>query len=285
MTDEPTPTEPNADEAKKKRDLSEKEARELAKKNRERIDELRETMSTSSEARRKRDEENAKVKEYKEKRLAAETEVDKVKTELDEKKEKLRLLVGDSKMPFEKLQREIEELEWIQQTEATSAKRERELSKQINDLRKQLPSSEEAKKLYTDVGALRERLSKLNAEARDNRKLMEEHARESDVHHNKHLAAYKSGKALQEKISSAMGVLDVKRGEADAANGELAGIQRKKRDEESQEYEKERRETRAKETEIKHRVELKAKDILEKFRSGEKLSMEEFLILKESGLM
>jgi uncharacterized coiled-coil DUF342 family protein len=36
---------------------------------------------------------------------------------------------------------------------------------------------------------------------------------------------------------------------------------------------------------MKARVAIQAKGVLEKFRAGEKLSMEEFLVLKESGLM
>ncbi|OIO26826.1 hypothetical protein COX86_00920 [Candidatus Micrarchaeota archaeon CG_4_10_14_0_2_um_filter_60_11] len=277
--------EHKAEESKKKRDLTNAEVQEIARTNHERINLLKQTLAISNDEKRKRDDENAKVKELKEKHAAAESEVYKIKDGLDAKKLKLRGLVGEGGIPFERLQRQIDELEWVQQTEAVTAKHEKALAKQIKELRKQLPSSAEAKQIYAEVAELRDKLTKANKEARDYRKEMEIHARQSDVHHHKRIETLEKAKAMQEKITTALGVLDNKRDEADGAHKDFTEARDEARKTDDAERFKEREESRAKERDIKRRVELKAKDILDKFRAGEKLSMEEFLILKESGLM
>jgi len=274
-----------AEENKKKRDLTNKETQDLAKQNRERIAKMKGFLSEANAERKKRDDENAKVKEFKENRLKVENEVIKIREELDAKKARLRELGGDSNIPFEKLHRRIEELEWIQETEATTTRKEREISKQIKDLRKQLPSSEEAKGLFQNVNELRDNLSKFNREARDYRKQMETHARQSDVHHKAHIDSLKKGRALQEKIGATIAILDNKRGEANSAHKEYVSAQRKMQARGKAERDEIHREARARHAEMKERVAVQAKSVLEKFRSGEKLTMEEFLVLKESGLM
>lgn len=257
----------------------------MARENRDRIAKMKALLVDSNAERKKRDDENAKVKEYKEKRLAAETEVNKVREELDSRKVRLRELGGDSGVSFERLQRQIEELEWIQETEATTTRKEREISKQIKDLRKQLPSSEESRKLFQEANALQDSLSKLNREARDCRKQMEVHAKQSDVYHKAHIETLKKTRAMQEKIGATIALLDDKRGEANEAHKDFVATQKKMRASDKAERDEIHREARARDQEMKAKVEIQAKEVLEKFRAGVKLTMEEFLVLKESGLM
>lgn len=274
-----------AKEFKEKRDLTNEEVRDLTKKNRDRIGLLKDVTAQAQEEKRLRDKENEEVRKLKTGRDAAEEEARSSRQELSEKQARLKEFGGEGSLPLHVLERRLEELEWIQETEATTARKERELSKQIRELRKQMPQSKEAKALFNEVKALKEKLKALNSRAKELREKMQERARESEAHHENRLKLLRKAEHLQEKISATIELLGEKRGEADELHKEFVDARKEIREAEKRDRDEEKEEKRKREKEIRGKLDEQAKRILERFKAGEKLSMEELMILRETGAL
>ncbi len=267
-----------------KHESDKREIQKLVAKNRDRITQARKYVKEAQELKKKRDAENAEVKKYKKERDKIEGRVREIREKLDENNQKLREL-GATGSSVNVIQRRIDKLEWIQQTEAVTPSREKKLSKMINDLRKKLPKSTEAKKVMGEVRKEREELKALNPKSKGLRHKMMEHAKQSDEYHEARNEILKKVDALQQKISETIAQLEEKRGEFSELDAEIMEARSVRREDERKEREEAAKKQKAIEKKIKKRIDDEAQTIYEKFKSGEKLSMEELMILKESGLM
>ncbi len=269
---------------REQRDAANKQVRVIAARNKALINEFKQLMAKADAEKKARDSENEIVKKLVEEKKALENEISVLKKACVEKQNELRGL-SEFKGDPERLQEEIEELEWKQQTEAVSAKKERELSKKINELRAQLPKTEKATKLLKELRELRVKLRDKINESRKKSDEINAHARASDEHHQTRIACLKKAEALEQKIGETFKELDAKRGEADAQHAELAAARAELRKREENEKQKETRAKLAAEARIRAKISEQAKRLFEEFKAGRKLSMDELLVLQEAGVL
>ena len=269
---------------REQRDAANKEVRLIAARNKSLITELKELMAKADAEKKERDRENEIVKKLVEEKKALEQEISVLKKAYSEKKKEIREL-GEFKEDPERLQKEIEELEWEQQTEAVSPKKERELSKKINELRARLPKTEKATALFKEARELRLKLREKIEESRKKSEEINSHAKASDEHHATRIACLKKAEALQQKISETFTQLDAKRSEAEAQHAELIAarseLQRKKESEEA----REKSLKRAVEAKIRAKLSEQAKKLYAEFKAGRKLNVDELLLLQEAGVL
>ncbi|PIZ91604.1 hypothetical protein COX85_03040 [Candidatus Micrarchaeota archaeon CG_4_10_14_0_2_um_filter_55_9] len=270
--------------AEEKHETDKKEIQKLVAKNRDRITQMRDHIQEVQVLKDKRDAENAEVKKYKKQRDKIEERVNKLREALDQDNEKLKE-TGVTDNSIAGIQRYIEELEWIQQTEAITPAREKDLSKKINELRKKLPKSDEARKLMGDIRKERDELKKLNPDSKELRHKMIEHAQQSDEYHKERQELLNKVDKLQQKISETIAQLEEKRGEFAELDAEINEAREARKKDSHKERDDAAKKQKAIEKKIKKRINDAAQPIYEKFKAGEKLSMEELLILRESGML
>jgi len=249
------------------------ESRDLCLENRKNISLYGRAASGADEARRKRDEQNRLVAEAKKKRTEVVSKIDALWKQVAEKEEALRK-IGPTGRASE-LEDELKQKEWVLQTEATNPRKEKELSKEIKGLEKELAKAKEAEAVRREAWALKKTVNELSTEARTIHETLVMHARESEALHKKMFELRCQADALRRSISENLGKLDVGKEAKEAAERERR-----------ENGEKEKAETaRAKEIESRKKNEELAREaekILEEFRKGKKISSSELQVLQTS---
>ncbi|MFA6329285.1 MAG: hypothetical protein WCX64_01210 [Candidatus Micrarchaeia archaeon] len=290
----PAPSKPDIEAIREKRQLSQKQVSELVTQNRQNIARFKDLSSKIKLEKQRRDELNAKTKDLRAKRHEM---IEKIK----EARAKLATVLDEvQKIPAgpnaEQLKAEIDSLEWSLSTVARSAKAEKELSKKIRELEKQLPLAVKKVNASGAIRALRSEIRVLEEPLEALDKELHPALEEANGHHHKLISYYKEAEQLSKSISYAFSQLDMARLEAatDAkAYSEAVGVVREKeqgyqqelRELERAEREKERAEKDAAKNAVQQKISEAAKPIYEKFKAGKKISTDEFLILQGSGLL
>ena len=162
---------------------------------------------------------------------------------------------------------------------------EKEFSKKIKDLRKQLPAATEFQGLLRELSETRNALGKLIEEEKALHEKMVEHSRKADQLHKGLLDDSKKIGEVQKSISTAMTLLKEKETDAGEKHGQLVkAVGERKLHEMEQNQRHEAEEARHLQAQ-KNKIVEKAKKIYARFKSGEKISTDELLVLSESGLL
>lgn len=266
---------------KKERDLANSEVKKISIENRAKIGELQNLFVQTKELKRQRDEENAKTAEARAKREELKPPIAEAKAKIDELRKKIS---SESGSPM-RIQEELEKLEWIQQTESLSPKQDKELSKKIKDLRKQLPKLQESQSAFAEFKVEKQKIYELISKEKAFHEQVVEHSKKAKALHEELLKASKKISAIQKSLSSSMELLSQKKEDADEKHGKLlqvAGEENARRAEQRQHHEKEE----SKHKQVQHnKIVDKAKAIYEKFKAGEKISREDLMTLSQSGLL
>jgi uncharacterized coiled-coil DUF342 family protein len=270
---------------REKRDRLNAEAQESVRE-RDRLNaQVAEWLAKAREHREKRDEYNRKVAEFKAKR---EEVFQQLKERLDQRQDtaaeadKNRDNVG---APVHVLRRKIRELEWTLQTSVLDMKREREITEEIAQLAGDLEVAEQ-------VAEKRKEGARARGEIEDFRLLM-------NAHHNSVLEFAQFSQEENQRMIEAYAEVDNLRKQADEVHRHFLETRReadeahKRFIEAVQENGKLRKEIG--EAKIRQRVEKlqaleerleqKTSTALEKYKRGERLTMEEFSLLMKRGLL
>jgi len=266
------------------RDALNKDARSLAQINKEQIAKYRECAAEAAEARKKRDAENAVVKQLVEEKKKIEAEIGGAKQALAVARHNLAGMEGFVENP-ERIQEQIEKLEWLQQTEACSAREEREFGRRIAELKARLPRNATAVAALKELRETRAKLGVLIEKARALGAKIREHADKSDELHAGVVNASARADRLSEKISQQFAALDEKRAKASESHHQLVEARRSTRTQEENEAARELAARRARERKAKSALGEKARKLFDEFKKGKKLSMDELLVLQEAGVV
>ncbi|MEM0475243.1 MAG: hypothetical protein QW343_00400 [Candidatus Norongarragalinales archaeon] len=268
----------------RQRDALNRQASKLAAINKEQIAKYKECIAEASAARKKRDAENAIVKQLAGEKKKIDGEIIGAKQALAVARKNLREMKGFVENP-ERIQEEIERLEWLQQTEARGAREERELGRRITELKARLPRSAQAIAALNELRETRARLAALVDKSRLLGAKIREHAAASDEHHAAFVKAMERAQRLSEKLSQQFAALNEARAKADAHHKQLVEARRAARASEEDEAARELAARRARERKARSALSERAKRLFEEFKKGKKLSMEELLVLQEAGVV
>ncbi len=257
-----------------KREAQEKRSmlQELSAKRKKLIEAIKIKNSEANEHKKLRDELNEKIKQLK---LERDKENSAAK-ELAAEHKKLR-----EKAPagnFKQVEKEIKNLEWRLQTSVLDMKKEDALVKRIEELKKQLAS----------FGGLIKLEKEIEKHRRASKKIHDEIVRlsnESQEHHNKFIEAVNKIKELEaeiDKLNQEKGEiasnLDKLSSELDASAGRLRVLEKEVK---KLEAATDRRGSKKSEREMKEQ----AKELYERFKKGEKLSLEDIYMLQRFNLV
>ncbi|OPY30047.1 MAG: hypothetical protein A4E28_00545 [Methanocella sp. PtaU1.Bin125] len=271
-----------AEELKANRNEWNSKASSFSKRRDELNKKTKELIEKAQEYRVKRDEFNGQVSANKEKRNELNEKANEVYSRVDVLRKKDATSSGRS---LNELRKEMDHLEFKQQTEVLTTEKERALVDKISELKEefkkkkeQLEQNQELKGFLGEAQSLRDQASEFHKKVKENADLAQEY-------HDKMIECFREA--------------DKTRAEADAQHKEFVKAQ-----ETADEYHKQflklqkevrdfdkvivglKKKTKA-EKETKDKVEYKkqAEDVFAQFKAGEKLNTEDLLLLQRSGFL
>ncbi len=260
------------------------EVKKLADENQKNISRLREHLKEADAQKKTRDEYNAKVKEISEKRRVLIEESRRIDAELREAETQARKYQTDTDIPYAKLARLIEQMEWQLQTQSMPPKAENALSQDIRKLLKKKEALEKGQPLRKKIRDLRKRKGELGIEFRALEETQEINSKESDKHHEAMLKSYKKADDARAKISEYLEKIGEKRKDADETYMKMREAVGEVRAESEKHRTHERKERKKKEQDRMGELEEKAQQIYIDFKAGKKVSIEELQILQMAGI-
>lgn len=270
---------------REKRDELNAEAQQLVKERDLLNNQVAEWLFKAREHREKRDDYNQKVAEFKVKRDEL---YSKLKDKVDEKQgteDEAEEILKKTSSPAHVLRRKIRELDWSLQTQVLDLKREREIIEQIAGLETELKIAEDALKKRKESVRTRTEIDDLRLLMNAHHNSVLEFARLSQEENQLMIEAYAEVDALRKRADDAHRRYLETRREADETHRRY--IEAKQ---ENNKLRKELGEIRVRRRveklqAIENRLEEKTTTALEKFKRGERLTMEEFSLLMKRGLL
>ncbi|UCC33960.1 MAG: hypothetical protein JSW53_02875 [Candidatus Bathyarchaeota archaeon] len=260
---------------REEQDKLDSEAREWAGKRDSLHIEIRKLRTKATKLRQERDTLNVRVQQLKTMREEANENRREKHDRIIKLKEELRVTQEEPLKDMEDLQREIKKLEWRIQTTSLALKEEETLIDKIRPLEHQLL-------IHKKLQNLRASLHKLQTEE-------EEIESKAKTCHKELVEMAERSQGLHKEMSEALNEADTLQSEADALHQNLLTTEKEAQDF-YQQAQLIREELHGMEEEAKARqeVELRGrleKSALEKLKQGKKLTLEEFKILAEKGII
>jgi len=208
-----------------------------------------------TELKKARDDKNRVVVDLKKKRNEASSRLIEVKRKLS----RLNSLVQSApEKPYAVLKREYDRLDWDCQTEVMGRKAEERIVKRLDELEAQLKKAKAFSKHRKEYTELIRQLKELRQESKTQHELVLQNAAESEAFHRELVKLYDS---------------------ADSVKADLERLEQRLREEFPSQVPRPRQERRD-----NREMKEKAKSIMEGFKKGKKLTMDDLAILQEHGL-
>jgi len=274
---------------RKKRDEHNQLTKEALRKRNEINQEMNELLVKAKEHMTKRDELNIQVKEFKERRENLQENLQEKKTLMEELTEKEgNVKEGDIRKKrrlMKNLTEEVEKLEWNLQTRILSSEEEKnmiqeleKLSERINKLAADVHVTTSQAQVWREISSIQKQINYLHIKIIDP-------AKESQIFHNLMNQFFQQVNVLRKKANDFhKEFLDNKK-IADNYHKEFLNKVSEKNElrKELKEIQKEVRKNM--QYKIRSNLEENAKKAFEKYERGENLSMEEFRLLVEKGMI
>jgi len=272
----------DAEASKLERNRLNSEASQFAAKRDELNTNTRALIDQAQQYKDKRDEYNILVSENKERRDKLNEKANNLLAKTDQIKKRYKVAGG---LSLSELKREINHLEFRQQTEVLSTEKERDLVDRIAHLWEQYRQKKVELENNTELKEMLDKAKQLRDEASEHHKQVTINAELAQEYHDNMLASFKEA--------------DKMRAEADASHKDFVQAQ-EMADEQHHKYIKMQKELRdydkvifslykkSKETrESREKVEVlkRAEEVYAMFKEGQKLETDDLLLLQRSGLL
>ncbi len=278
--------ERQASELRDKRDKLNGEARAKADRRDELNKQMAELIAKVKEHQKERDEENTKVQDFKVKREEVRKNLAEAKKEVDQIKEDENLEpLPKPPIPEKVLRRNLKQLEWKIQTEILPPEEEKRLVQEIATLQEQLEEAETIRTLRQERNARFSTFEGLKAEMNHYHKAVIRTAKSSQRHHHEMTKLFAQIDEIRKEADQCHKDFIETKKTADVTHKKFIEIIKGK-----EKYQKELQGIRQKARvdhfrEVKETIEARADEALRKYKEGKKLSLEEFSMLVERGLV
>jgi phosphoserine phosphatase len=265
------------------RDSLNEKARKLRNERDRLNEEVRELIDQANAYRAQRDKLNAQIKAQKQRRSEASEAAKVTRQKLNE------MGIDMKKMPRirseEEIKEDLQRVEWVIQTSVLSIPRERKLVEKADKLRKELSEAKALREKLRSVGDKRVEIDALRISSSKIHAKVMSLSKESQVNHQKMIEYLEQAKPKRKEADARHHeMLDVIK-EADTRHADLMNVRQNLskliQKEKVIDTKKEERRSFATEKKLKKRAEA----ALEKFKSGEKVELDELMLLKEFDLM
>ena len=273
----------DAEKHKQKRDELNAQTKEWKAKRDALNSQVRELVDEAGKARETRDGYNQKVRDAKVVREEWNTKVTEIRAKINEIRPEKPEDRGE--VSLGQMKKELERLEFQQQTTSLSKEKENALVKQISELAKNIREKEKTEEGDEAVRDLVAQLREAKAKAEEAHRAVSECAEQAQAAHDKMLALYQQADAIRKEADAAQAKFVECKQAADEEHRlhieQIKSVHEITRSAEGIKGKK----TAAKKKRADVQSKQEAKEIFDKFKAGEKLSTEDLMLLQKSGYL
>ena len=269
-----------SEEAKEKRNALNAEASGLAAKRNELNKKTKDLINEAQELKEARDEVNLKVSEQKDKR----DEINAKANELFAKADTIRKQDNIGGPSIKVLRKDIDRLEFAQQTEVLSTTKERELVSKITQLQKQYQIKKSQLEDNVELKNILDEAQKIRDEASEFHNCLAEFAKQAQEYHEKMIAAFKEADRTRADSDLAHKEFVKAQEAADEQHKLFINAQKEIREIDKELFKLKKKDKDFRGHPVKAELQKDAKNIFEKFKGGAKLTTEDLMALQRSGL-
>ena len=271
-----------AEVSKRERNRLNAEASESAARRDELNARTRALIESAQQSKDKRDEFNKLVSESKERRDGLNEMANSLLAKADQIKRKFKVAGG---LSLSELKREIDHLEFKQQTEVISTEKERELVDRIAHLWEEYRKKRAELENNAELKEALEKARQLREEASEFHKQLTENADRAQQCHERMLKCFKEADKVRAEADAAHNQFVRAQESADEQHHTYIKIERELRDYDKIISSLKKRSKEARESREKVDVLKRAEEVYAMFKDGQKLETDDLLLLQRSGLL
>ncbi|MCQ2084831.1 MAG: phosphoserine phosphatase [archaeon] len=274
----------DAEKHKQKRDELNAQTKEWKAKRDALNGQVRELVDEAGKARETRDQYNQQVRDAKVVRDEHNAKVSEIRAKINEiRPEKAE---KDADQPsLGQMKKDLERMEYQQQTQAMSSDKEKALVKAIGELAKQIKEREKTEEGDEAIKDLVAQLREAKAKAEEAHKAVAVAAEQAQSAHDKMLSLYQQADAIRKEADAAQAkFVECKQAADEEHRLHIEQIKSVHEINKSADGIKNRK-TAAKKKKADAQSKQEAKEIFDKFKAGEKLSTEDLMLLQKSGYL
>ena len=244
---------------------------------------VRELVDEAGKCREERDSLNQKVRETKELR----DEWNQKVTALKEQLAPYRTEKNDEKneVPVKQLKKQLQDLEYTQQTKSLGKDKENEIVKQISVLARQIEEREKTYEQNDEIKELVGQLREAKAQAETYHHQVSEYAEKAQAAHDRMIGYYEQADRLRKEADAAQAkFIECKQAADEEHKKHIEQIKSvHEMDKDAAAFKGKKNSVRKKKSDVEGKKE--AKEIFERFKAGDKLSTEDLMALQKSGYL
>jgi uncharacterized coiled-coil DUF342 family protein len=282
LTDRKTDLKNKSEEYKNKRNELNLEASKCATTRNELNKRTKDLIDEAQQLKKLRDENNQQVSEAKLKRDELNEQANKVYAEIDKIRKDLNLGDGPS---LKELKREIDRLEFKQQTEVLTPTSERELVDNIAKMTEELKRRKQQLEGSSELKSLLEKAQSLRDEAAVHHNKVKEYAEAAQQYHDKMIVIFKDADKVRAESDEAHKEFVKAQEAADEQHRLFIQSQKEIRELNKVIIGLKRKTKESKEESIREKTKKEAEEVYNQFKLGEKLNTEDLMLLQRSGLL
>lgn len=271
-----------AEEAKKNRNEWNSKASAFSKRRDELNKQTKELIEKAQEYRVKRDEYNAQVSANKDKRNELNEKANEVYAKVDALRKKDNVGAGRS---LNELRKEIDHLEFKQQTEVLTTEKERALVDKISELKEEFRKKKEQLEQNQELKGLLGDAQNLRDQASDFHKKVKEYADLAQEYHDKMIESFREADKIRAEADAQHKEFVKAQETADEYHKQFLKLQKEIRDFDKVIVGLKKKAKTEKESKDKVEYKKQAEDVFAQFKAGEKLNTEDLLLLQRSGFL
>ena len=273
----------DAEKHRKLRDELNNQTKEWKAKRDELNGQVRELVDEAGKCREERDSYNQKVRETKELR----DEWNQKVTALKEQLAPYRTEKAEEKdqVPLKQLKKQLQDLEYMQQTMPLGKDKENGIVKQISVLAKQIEEREKTYEQNDEIKGLVAQLREAKAQAETYHHQVSEYAEQAQAAHDRMIGYYEQADKLRKEADAAQAkFIECKQAADEEHKKHIEQIKSvHEMDKDAAAFKNKKNSVKKKRVDESGKKE--AKEIFERFKAGEKLSTEDLMALQKSGYL
>jgi len=271
-----------SEEYKDKRNEFNLEASKCATKRNELNKRTKELIDEAQQLKKLRDENNEQVAQSKLKRDELNDQANKIYAEIDKIRKGLNLGDGPS---LKELKKQIDGLEFRQQTEVMTPAKERELVDSITKMTDELKKKKSQLEGNTELKTFLEQAQALRDEALVHHNKVKEFADAAQQYHDKMITIFKDADAIRAESDTAHKEFVKAQEAADEQHRLFIQTQKEIREINKVLIGLKRKSKESKDESIREQSKKEAEEVYAQFKLGEKLTTEDLMLLQRSGLL
>jgi uncharacterized coiled-coil DUF342 family protein len=271
-----------SEEYKDKRNEFNLEASKCATKRNDLNKRTKELIEEAQQLKKLRDENNEQVAQSKLKRDELNDQANKIYAEIDKIRKGLNLGDGPS---LKELKKQVDALEFRQQTEVMTPAKERELVDSITKMSDELKRKKSQLEGNTELKTFLEQAQALRDEALVHHNKVKEFADAAQQYHDKMIAIFKDADAIRADSDTAHKEFVKAQEAADEQHRLFIQTQKEIREINKVLIGLKRKSKETKDESIREQSKKEAEEVYAQFKLGEKLTTEDLMLLQRSGLL